>query len=91
MLEEKNYYKISEIAKEFNVSVKTIYRWINTGQIKCVKLAGSCARIPHSQLAKILPPEEVEDTPGTIQPTDEATTGPAQQEEGKPDGGVIEV
>ena len=36
-----NYYKVAEIAKKFNVTPQAVYKWINEGKLKAVKIGES--------------------------------------------------
>ena len=41
----KQYFRVDEVADYFNVSVRTIYRLIEEGELARVKIRG-CLRIP---------------------------------------------
>jgi excisionase family DNA binding protein len=48
------YVRIDDFAEHFPVDRSTVYRWINTGVIKAVKIAGT-RRIPASELERLMP------------------------------------
>jgi excisionase family DNA binding protein len=50
-LPDKPLLRPDEVAKFWSVSVKTIYRWIDTGIIQAVKKGGT-VRIPRSEAEK---------------------------------------
>lgn len=35
------YYKVSEVAKKFNVTPQAVYKWINEGKLKAVRIGDS--------------------------------------------------
>ena len=37
----QQHYKLKDIAKMFNVSEKSVYRWVYEGRLKANKIAGS--------------------------------------------------
>jgi len=41
----KQYYRVDEVAEHFAVSVRTVYRLIDEGELKRTKIRG-CLRIP---------------------------------------------
>ena len=45
-----NYYKVSEVAKKFNVTPQAVYKWINEGKLRAVKV-GESTRIRSDDLA----------------------------------------
>jgi len=52
-MEEKLFYKVSEVAKIFNVSRRTAYRWLEEKQMKAVKI-GKTLRVPKSEIEKYM-------------------------------------
>ncbi len=48
---------VTETANFFNVSTKTIYRWIGSGKIKCIRI-GKCVRISNSEIERIIKGEK---------------------------------
>jgi excisionase family DNA binding protein len=52
-LEEK-YYTITEVAKMLNYTYATILRWVESGKIKSIKIAGGYRwRIPESEYKRL--------------------------------------
>ena len=45
----KQYFRVDEVADYFNVSVRTIYRLIEEGELARVKIRG-CLRIPLEEI-----------------------------------------
>jgi excisionase family DNA binding protein len=41
----KQYYRVDEVAEYFSVSVRTVYRLIDEGDLKRTKIRG-CLRVP---------------------------------------------
>ena len=41
----KNYYRVDEVAEYFSISVRTVYRLIDEGELKRTKIRG-CLRVP---------------------------------------------
>jgi excisionase family DNA binding protein len=48
------FVRVDDFAEAFQVNRSTVYRWINTGVIKAVKIAGT-RRIPASELERLRP------------------------------------
>ena len=46
-----NYYKVAEIAKKFNVTPQAVYKWINEGKLKAVKI-GESTRVRSDDLSE---------------------------------------
>lgn len=51
LMSDKKSYRIDEVAKEFDVSSRTIKRWIQSGELNAVKI-GHTRRITSEQLAE---------------------------------------
>ena len=51
-LPDKALLRPDEVAAYFRVSVSTVYRWIDCGTMKAVKIAGKCVRIPREAVDK---------------------------------------
>ncbi len=51
-MQEKIYYKITELSKILNVSRQTIHNWLDDGKIKAVKVDG-VFRIHKSEIEKL--------------------------------------
>jgi excisionase family DNA binding protein len=49
----EKFYTPDQAAEALQTTRKTVYRWINNGQLNAVK-AGSFLRIPESELQKFL-------------------------------------
>ncbi len=47
----KRYYRVDEVAAYFSVSDRTIYRLIDTGDIKAIRLR-DCIRVPSEELKR---------------------------------------
>lgn len=47
------YYKITEVAKMFSVTRKTIYNWIESGVLKIVRINGK-PRISEEECKRII-------------------------------------
>ena len=45
--------KVVKVARELNVSVATIYKWIQTNRIKAIQLPSGSYRIPEDELERI--------------------------------------
>jgi len=48
-LATKRYYRVDEVARYFSVSDRTIYRLIDMGDLKAIRLRG-CLRIPSEEV-----------------------------------------
>lgn len=49
---DKPRFRPDEAAKILEVSVKTIYRWIDTGQMEAFKIGDKLLKIPREELVK---------------------------------------
>ena len=49
----QQHLSINEVSKRFNVSKKTVRRWIYDGKLKAHKIGGS-VRIPEAELVKFI-------------------------------------
>jgi len=47
----KRYYRVDEVAQYFAISVRTVYRLIDEGELKRTKIRG-CLRIPIWEIQK---------------------------------------
>ena len=45
----KRYYRVDEVARYFSVSDRTIYRLIDTGDLKAIRLR-DCVRVPVEEI-----------------------------------------
>ena len=45
----KRYYRVDEVARYFSVSYQTIYRLIDVGDLKAIRLR-DCIRVPAEEL-----------------------------------------
>jgi len=45
----KQYYRVDEVAEYFSISVRTVYRLIEEGELSRVKIRG-CLRIPLGEI-----------------------------------------
>lgn len=63
----ETYLTVKEIADKFRVSRQAVYDWIESGQLKAVRV-GKRVRVPESSLAGFVKPIE----PGEIVETSEA-------------------
>lgn len=52
MSDDKKYYRIDEVAKTFDVTSRTVERWIKSGELDAIKI-GHTRRITSEQLAEI--------------------------------------
>lgn len=52
----KNYYRPDEVAKMFQVSVKTVYLWVDTGKMDGERIAGRTIRIHRDAIQKVIKP-----------------------------------
>ena len=52
----KNFYRPDEVAKMFCVSVKTVYRWVDTGRLDAEKVAGKTIRIANDAINRVKKP-----------------------------------
>jgi excisionase family DNA binding protein len=55
-LPEKQYFRPREVAKQFDVSIQTIYLWIDTGKLDAERIAGSTLRITKEAINKLKQP-----------------------------------
>jgi excisionase family DNA binding protein len=46
---EKRYYRVDEVARYFRVSNRTIYRLIETGDLRTIRIR-DCIRIPAEEI-----------------------------------------
>lgn len=53
-LPDKPYFRLDEVARLFDVSRSTLYRWIEEGRLPSVKIAGKAVRIEREALLKII-------------------------------------
>jgi len=51
---DKPYFRPDELARLFDVSRSTVYRWIEEGRLPSVKIAGSTVRIEREAVLKII-------------------------------------
>ena len=59
----KRLFRPDEVAKIFDVSVKTVYNWCNCGKLDFLRIAGRTMRIERECIIKIIRiSDEVEDT-----------------------------
>lgn len=54
-----SYYRLSEVAKIFNVSYVTIWRWCRDGKVETFTLPSGQRRILSSEVERITSQEEV--------------------------------
>jgi len=47
----KQYYRVDEVAEYFSISVRTVYRLIEEGELSRTKIRG-CLRIPVGEIEK---------------------------------------
>jgi excisionase family DNA binding protein len=47
----KKYYRVDEVADYFAISVRTVYRLIEEGELMRTKIRG-CLRIPRDEIAR---------------------------------------
>lgn len=53
-LPDKPYFRPDEVARLFAVSRSTVYRWIEEGRLRSVRIAGSTVRIERQAVIKII-------------------------------------
>ena len=53
-MEEKQLYRIDQVAKRFNVSETTVMRWIASGKLESIKLSRKLTRITEASIQKFL-------------------------------------
>ena len=59
----KRLFRPDEVAKIFDVSVKTVYNWCDCGKLDFLRIAGRTMRIERECIIKIIRiSDEVEDT-----------------------------
>lgn len=51
----KRYYKVSDIAKLFNLTPQAVYYWIEKGHIKTIRTPAGNYLIPASEYERIRP------------------------------------
>mgnify|MGYP006296069933 CR=1 FL=1 len=47
---KQNYWKVSEIAKEFRLNHNTVYKWIQSGELPAIKLGAHSFRVADEDL-----------------------------------------
>ncbi|RJR46269.1 MAG: DNA-binding protein [Desulfobacteraceae bacterium] len=47
----KQYYRVDEVAEYFAISVRTVYRLIDEGELKRTKIRG-CLRVPRPEIER---------------------------------------
>lgn len=52
-MQEEKLYTVKEIAFKYKVHKRTVLRWIHTGKLKGISIAGNI-RIPETELNKII-------------------------------------
>jgi len=57
-LPEKELLRPDEVAKYFSVTRKTVYRWIETGKLRAVKIA-RLIRIPREAILEMKNPPKI--------------------------------
>lgn len=55
---KKEYYRVEEVAKLFDLSIRSIYRWIDFGTLDAKKLPNGQIRVHRDAIKKILEKEE---------------------------------
>jgi len=50
----KLFFRPLDIAILFDVSIKTIYSWVDTGKLDAVRIGGRTLRIPYRSLIKFI-------------------------------------
>jgi len=55
-LPQKALFRPDEAALHLDISVKTVYRWINEGKLDAKKIGNKLIRIPRSAIFKLLKP-----------------------------------
>lgn len=60
---KKEYYRVHEVARLFDVHNNTIYRWIEDGKLKVHKMPSGFIRISRKTIEKLL--EEGPDSPNS--------------------------
>ena len=59
----KRLFRPDEVAKIFDVSVKTVYNWCDCGKLDFLRIAGRTMRIERECIIKIIRiSDEIEDT-----------------------------
>jgi excisionase family DNA binding protein len=41
------YLRVADVAEEVGVSARTVLRWLDAGELPCLRLPGGGIRIPH--------------------------------------------
>ena len=52
-LPNKDLLRVDEVATYYQVSIRTVYTWIELGKLKAVKVAGKIVRIKRNEAIKI--------------------------------------
>jgi excisionase family DNA binding protein len=47
----KHYFRVEEVAEYFSISIRTVYRLIDEGELKRTKIRG-CLRVPIGEIEK---------------------------------------
>ncbi|MCX5810163.1 MAG: helix-turn-helix domain-containing protein [Proteobacteria bacterium] len=53
-LPDKLFFRPSDVAHMFDISVKTVYGWIETGKLRAIRITDRTLRIPRAAIEKIL-------------------------------------
>lgn len=53
MIQDKEFYSVKELCREYSISQSTLYHMIQSGKIHAVKL-GRCWKIPRDAVLKLL-------------------------------------
>jgi excisionase family DNA binding protein len=41
------FLRVADVAEEVGVSARTVLRWLDAGELPCLRLPGGAIRIPH--------------------------------------------
>ena len=54
IIPDKKSFRANEVANIFDVSPRTVYRWIDEGKLNAKKIANTAIRISRNELTKII-------------------------------------
>jgi len=60
---DERLWAVREIAEKLTISRKTVYEWINAGDLKCIRLGKQTRRVREQELERFLREKEEESYP----------------------------
>ena len=50
----QEYYTLKEVSEILSIKVKTLYKWVNEGKLKSVKIGGKLVRVKKEDLEEFI-------------------------------------